>query len=104
MIKFRECFAQVENNAGPNKRGQMTKSWFKPQHLKSAFTNSTETIYCLPGGPLGVEMLDSQYQPPIEQRILEHELHHVRDNVLKSKVALQRQARNNTGNEDAYYG
>ena len=50
------------------------------------------------------EMRDSSKQPPIESYVLEHELHHVRDHVLVEKVSRQRAARNNSGNDDAFFG
>jgi len=80
------------------------KSWFKPRHLTSAFGHDNQMMYCLPGGPLGVEFQDSSTQPPIESSVLEIELRHVRDQVLTRKVAQQRAARNNSGNDDAFFG
>lgn len=84
--------------------GIRAKSWFKPRHLKSAYGHDLEAQFCLPGGPLGTEMRDASKQPPIESHVLEHELHHVRDHVLVEKVSRQRAARNNSGNDDAFFG
>jgi len=98
-------FIEVDSlNPELRKSGVKARSWFKPRHLTSAYGHDIETMYCVPGGPLGVEMQDAQRQPPIECKILEHELHHMRDHVLREKVAMQRQSRNNSGNDDAFYG
>ena len=84
---------EVESLPTSPNPGQRTRSFFKPHHLKSAFTNDVSTVYCLPGGPLGVEMVDSQIQPPVEKVILEKELHFMRDKVHRDKVLAQKAAR-----------
>jgi len=82
-------------------------SYFKPRHLKSGYSQQclkNEAMYCLPGGPMGFELRDSSLQPPVESRCLESDLHHMRDKVLATKVARQRAARNNSGNDSAFFG
>merc|ERR1711871_596174 len=103
-IDQRLCVEVDSPDLGYRKSGVRAKSCFKPRHLTSAFGRDNQTMYALPGGPLGVEMQDSSMQPPVEQNVLDAELRHVRDNVLTAKVAQQRAARNNSGNDDQFFG
>jgi len=84
----------------PSPQGIPTKSYFKPKHLVSAYTNDIQTVFCLPGGSHG-EMRDSQAQHPIEAPTLNSEMRHYRDSVLASKVQMQKLSRSN-GGDDAY--
>jgi len=99
-LASRDTRLLIEVDSLPDGRnpGQRTQSFFKPKHLTSAFTNGVGTVYVLPGGPLGVEMVDSQEQPPVEQKVLDGELHFMRDFVHKDKVEAQKAARCQVGN------
>lgn len=87
------CRSQVDSLPDGRHPGMRTQSYFKPKHLTSAFTNDVGTVFSVPGGPLGVELVDSQEQPPIEQAVLDGELHFMRDFVHKDKVEMQKAIR-----------
>ena len=60
--------------------------FFKPRHLRTAYSQDPGTTFCLPGG----QMRDTNQRHEVEQTVLNREMNFYRDHVLADMVSAQK--------------